>query len=79
MTSLEGQIALVTGAGAGIGRAIALELARGGAAVAVHYHRSRAGAEAVVAEVTASGGKALAIGGDLTVREEAERVVAKSS
>src|ERR1700741_1808948 len=79
MTSLEGQITLVTGAGAGIGRAVALELARGRAAVAVHYHRSREGAEAVVAEVKAGGGKAIAIGGDLTKRDEAERVVAQAA
>ncbi len=79
MTSLEGQIALVTGAGAGIGRAVALELARGGAAVAVHYHRSREGAEAVVAQVKAGGGKAIAVGGDLTKREDAERVVTQAA
>jgi 3-oxoacyl-[acyl-carrier protein] reductase len=83
MTSREGQlggqVALVTGAGAGIGRAIARELASAGAAVAVHYHRSREGAEAVVAEVLAGGGKAIAVGGDLTLREDAERVVAKAA
>ena len=80
MTSrgIEGRIALVTGAGAGIGRAIARELANAGAAVAVHYHRSREGADAVVAEVMASGGKAIAINGDLTLREDAERVVAQT-
>jgi 3-oxoacyl-[acyl-carrier protein] reductase len=83
MTSREGQlggqVALVTGAGAGIGRAIARELASGGAVVAVHYHRSREGAEAVVAEVVAGGGKAIAVGGDLTRREDAERVVAQAA
>jgi 3-oxoacyl-[acyl-carrier protein] reductase len=79
MTSLEGQVALVTGAGAGIGRAIALELSACGAAVALHYHRSRQGAEDAVAQIRTDGRKAIAIAGDLTLRDDAERVVAQAA
>ena len=55
-----GKGALVTGSGAGIGREIARWLARAGATVAVHDVR-RANAEAVVAEIEAEGGSALAV------------------
>ncbi|MEO0767621.1 MAG: SDR family oxidoreductase [Pseudomonadota bacterium] len=57
--------ALVTGAGVRLGRAMALYLAERRLAVAVHYNTSRAPAEEVVAEITARGGTALAIGADL--------------
>lgn len=63
--NLEGRVALVTGAGHGIGREIALTLGAEGAAVGVSYHRSAAGAEAVVAEIRAKGGKAAAFGADV--------------
>src|ERR1700677_1227539 len=57
-SNLQGKVALVTGASKGIGAAIALELAARGAAVAVNYSGSKAGADKVVADIKAAGGKA---------------------
>jgi acetoacetyl-CoA reductase len=51
MGSLDGKVALVTGASRGIGRAIALELAGAGARVAVNYRTGEAEARAVAAEI----------------------------
>jgi 3-oxoacyl-[acyl-carrier protein] reductase len=65
MAVLSGKTALVTGAGKGIGREIALRLARDGAFVFVHYGKSREGAEAVLAEIQAGGGKGFTVGADL--------------
>src|SRR5579872_3485758 len=65
MAVLSGKTALVTGAGKGIGREIALRLARDGAFVIVHYGKSRDGAEAVLAEIQAAGGKGFTVGADL--------------
>ncbi len=62
--------ALVTGAGRRIGRCLALELGRLGFAVAVHYGHARAEADAVVAEITKGGGKAVALGADLAVEAQ---------
>jgi len=66
---LAGKIAVITGASRGIGREIALEYARQGAAVAVGYAQRRDKADEVVAEIAASGGKAIAVA--LDVRERA--------
>jgi 3-oxoacyl-[acyl-carrier protein] reductase len=65
MSSLQGKVALVTGASKGIGAAIARELAARGAAVAVNYSGSKAGAEKVVAAIQADGGKAIAVQANL--------------
>jgi NAD(P)-dependent dehydrogenase (short-subunit alcohol dehydrogenase family) len=66
MASLNGKSALVTGASRGIGRAAALALARAGARVLVHYGRGADEAKAVVGEIEADGGRAQAIGADLS-------------
>jgi len=61
MSTLQGKVALVTGASKGIGASIALELAAQGAAVAVNYSGSKEGADKVVAEIKKAGGKAIAV------------------
>ncbi|WP_420862032.1 SDR family NAD(P)-dependent oxidoreductase [Algirhabdus cladophorae] len=64
--NLIGKTAIVTGGGRDIGRACALRLAALGANVAINYHSSSEGADSAVAEITAQGGKAFAMQGDLT-------------
>ncbi|MEO8662728.1 MAG: 3-oxoacyl-ACP reductase family protein [Bryobacteraceae bacterium] len=64
--SLEGKIALVTGASKGIGKGIALELARQGADVAVNYRTDKAGAEATAAEIQMLGRKAITVQADVS-------------
>lgn len=76
---LIGKVAVVTGAGRNIGRAIALTLAEGGASVLVNARRNRVEAEAVVREIEAAGGKAIAHIGDVAdakaVQEMADAAV----
>jgi 3-oxoacyl-[acyl-carrier protein] reductase len=63
--SLQGKVALVTGASRGIGRAIAERLSQEGAAVAINYERSAEEARKLVGELTAAGGQAVALQGDI--------------
>jgi glucose 1-dehydrogenase/3-oxoacyl-[acyl-carrier protein] reductase len=79
MSSLAGRAALVTGGGLGIGEGIARELARQGARVAIHYSASGAGAHAAMAEITAAGGEAIAVQGDLRHVADCERVVTEAA
>ena len=81
--SFADQVAIVTGAGGGLGRCHALDLARRGAKVVVNdlggamdgSGGSSAAAEAVVAEIKAMGGEALANGGSVSDRAGAQSMV----
>jgi NAD(P)-dependent dehydrogenase (short-subunit alcohol dehydrogenase family) len=77
MTRCNGKTALVTGASRGIGRAAALALARAGAQVLIHYGRNAAEAQSVVDRIKATGGRAEAIGADLSDPQGAHRLAAR--
>ena len=72
MNKLANKIAVVTGASKGIGAAIARQLAAEGATVVVNYATSRAGADKVVADIAAAGGRAVAIGANIGVEAEVQ-------
>ncbi len=74
MGELAGKVAVVTGASKGIGAGIAKYLAAAGAAVAVNYASSREGADKVVAEITAKGGKAIAVHGDVAKKADIKSI-----
>ncbi len=76
---LANKVAVVTGASKGIGASIAIHLAAEGAAVVVNYASSRAGAEKVVAEITAKGGRAIAVQADVSKKADIDRLFAETS
>jgi glucose 1-dehydrogenase len=73
---LAGQRALVTGASSGIGAGVAQLLARAGATVAVNYARGPERAAAVVDDIAAAGGRAIAVQGDVASEPDVERLFA---
>jgi 3-oxoacyl-[acyl-carrier protein] reductase len=73
--SLKERVAIVTGGSRGIGRAVALELAVRGASVVVNYNTSPGGAEEVVNQIEAGGGKAAAFQADVSDFEAAGKLV----
>ncbi len=79
MSELAGKVAIVTGASKGIGAGIAKHLAAAGAAVAVNYASSREGADKVVAEIIAKGGKAIAVHGDVAKKPTSKRLSMRRS
>ena len=74
MSNLNGKIALVSGASKGIGASIAKHLAAAGATVVVNYATSKTGADKVVGEIEAAGGKASAVQGDFSKPADITRV-----
>ena len=78
MSRLSGKIAVVTGASKGIGAGIAKGLAAEGAAVVVNYASSKDGAERVVADIKAKGGKAIAVHGDVAKAADVKKIFAET-
>ncbi len=75
MGKLTGKVAIVTGASKGIGAGIARALGAQGASVVVNYASSKSGADTVVSAITSAGGKAIAVGGDVSTKSGAEGIV----
>jgi len=78
MAPLNGKVAIVTGASRGIGRGIAERLGRDGATVVVNYAGSQQEAEEVATEITAQGGKAIALQANMSNLEDIRRLFQKT-
>jgi 3-oxoacyl-[acyl-carrier protein] reductase len=74
MGKLANQVAVVTGASKGIGAGIAMALEAEGASVVVNYSSSKEAADKVVKEITAKGGKAMAVQGDVSKQADITRL-----
>lgn len=78
MGKFDGKVAVVTGASKGIGASIALHLAAEGAAVVVNYSSSKEGADRVVAEIAAKGGRAVAVQANVAKQDDIRRLFAET-
>jgi len=76
--SLDGRVALITGAGRGIGRATAVRLAREGAKIAINFKGNAAAAEEAKRLVESAGGSATLVQGDVSADGQADDVVKKA-
>lgn len=72
--TMEGQVALVTGASKGVGKGIALELARRGCRIAVNYNSDEAGAQRTVEEIAAAGGSAFIVQANVGLAADVARL-----
>jgi len=78
MSKLQGKIAVVTGASKGIGAGIAKALGAAGASVVVNYASDKTGAEKVVADIKAKGGKAVTVQGDVSKSADVTHLFAET-
>jgi 3-oxoacyl-[acyl-carrier protein] reductase len=78
MSRLSGKTAVVTGGSKGIGAGIAKGLAAEGAAVVINYASSKDGADRVIADIKAKGGKAIAVQGDVAKATDVKRIFAET-
>lgn len=77
--TLQDKVAIVTGASKGIGAGIAKRFGAAGASVVVNYASAKQDAERVVAEITAHGGKAIAVQGDMSKAADVQRLFAETA
>ncbi|GLK90213.1 SDR family oxidoreductase [Pseudomonas turukhanskensis] len=76
--SLHGQVALVTGGSSGLGAAAASALAEAGAAVVINYHSHAEPAEKLAAQIVANGGRAIAVGADISQEDQVHNLFAQT-
>ncbi len=72
---LRDKVAVVTGSSSGIGKAVAKAFAREGAAVVIDYHGNPEPAQNMVESIEAEGGRAVAVGADVSKEREAEKLI----
>lgn len=78
MTKLAGKVAIVTGGGRDIGKMTSIKLASLGAKVVINYFGSKEEAERTLQEITAAGGQAILVQGDMTKQAEVDNLIAKT-
>ena len=78
MSEFTGKTILITGAGRSLGLATALTFGGEGANVCVNYANSANGAKQVVADIEASGGRAIAVKADIANRDQVQMMVDKT-
>lgn len=71
----DNKVVIVTGSSSGIGKSTAIEFAKAGAKVVVHYNSNSEGADKVVDDITKMGEKAVAIGGDLSEKDNVDKLI----
>ena len=77
-TSLKGKSAVITGGARGIGKAIALKLAQSGVNLIINYNSNKEAAETLSREINSSGSRCIAIKGDISNPQEAQKIINSS-